>query len=576
MRKLKIGLVHAPNQDFAENQNYGLKFSPVWAFVLSTYIRHAGHESRLYDQNVQSRAQIEDCDAFFLSGINQDLPSLLDMVKYLRSEFPNKKLFLGGPICWSFDQASELERLSVFDHICIGDGELLVPIILDCLQSGKKIDHIIRVDDRFDLKQSLAMDGRLIKKSYGNYYGAVIEVSRGCPFLCEFCDIRVLPDNNRSHNRSIDVILDEIDTYRKLGVKNIQFACDNFIGDLEWAESVVNAIVEYNRAHNYSPSFYTWVTINIANYDTLMESMRIAGFDNLFIGVESFESNTLLETAKLQNTKFELTECLTKIQSYGFVVVAGLIFGFDSDNDGSFDSTLRGIKDTGLLSGDASLLTALPGTPLFRRMRLSGRLRKFEHDAFLGGHKYVTNIKYLMSSEQIIDGYIKFSRTFLSGMFQYSRLEKFYSILTSSGRLVNISRPGYTNVNVFVSKALRDPQLFLFHLKRLVPLLSPWRVSYLVRAFILATSHKIKYGIGYQYFVFWLFIWVNALNKYGDISPNDFNIESVPEDFDIRQIIPPTYLSDATEKIPQNKISAQYKATVRQLKNVILLKSLSK
>ena len=120
-----------------------------------------------------------------------------------------------------------------------------------------------------------------------------------------------------------------------------------------------------------------------------------AGFDMLFIGVESFSRNSLLETAKVQNTAPDMVEVIRQIQSYGFIVVAGLIFGFDSDTDSCFDVTLKGLLNSALLSGDPSLLTALPGTPLYRRMKLSGRLRNVRFG--LGGFKYQTNIKYLLS-----------------------------------------------------------------------------------------------------------------------------------------------------------------------------------
>ena len=106
-----------------------------------------------------------------------------------------------------------------------------------------------------------------------------------------------------------------------------------------------------------------------------MVKMRKCGFDMLFIGIESFSKNSLLETAKVQNTATDMVSVVREIQSYGFIVVAGLIFGFDSDTDASFQVTLDGLRDSALLSGDPSLLTALPGTPLYRRMKLSGRLR---------------------------------------------------------------------------------------------------------------------------------------------------------------------------------------------------------
>ena len=117
-------------------------------------------------------------------------------------------------------------------------------------------------------------------------------------------------------------------------------------------------------------------------------------------GVESFSSNSLLETAKVQNTTGDMIATLREIQSHGFVIVAGLIFGFDSDTEASFTRTLDGMLEVGLISGDPSLLTALPGTPLYRRMQLSGRLRNNKNS--LGGYKYCTNIRYLMPREQLV------------------------------------------------------------------------------------------------------------------------------------------------------------------------------
>ena len=134
-----------------------------------------------------------------------------------------------------------------------------------------------------------------------------------------------------------------------------------------------------------------------------MEKMRQAGFDMLFIGIESFSKNSLLETAKVQNTAPDMIKVIREIQSRGFIIVAGLIFGFDSDTEASFKETLDGLQEGALLSGDPSLLTALPGTPLYRRMKLSERLRAVRFG--LGGYKYQTNIRYLLPAKIMVDGY---------------------------------------------------------------------------------------------------------------------------------------------------------------------------
>lgn len=566
---MKIGLIHASNKMFSDSQNYGLNFSPVWANVLASYIKLYGHESILFDLNVNENTIISECDIYFFSGINQDLYTLIEVCDYINKKYQNKKTFLGGPIAWSFKQANQLNLLDIFDHICVGDGELLIPHIFSDIKNNNKLEKLIEIKERFDLKNTISMDIDTVNSSYKNYYGAVIEISRGCPFLCEFCDIRVMNDNNRTHNRNINIIISEMDIYRKLKIKNIQFACDNFIGDLEYANKLVDEIIKFCDLYDYRPSIYTWVTINIANYDSLLKKMRFAGFDNLFIGVESFDNNSLIETAKLQNSKLGVISCLTRIQSYGFIVVAGLIFGFDSDSEESFQSTLNGILESSLLSGDASLLTALPGTPLYRRMKLSNRLRVFKHDSFLGGHKYVTNIKYLLDSNILINGYIKFSKTFLDGEYQFNRLKNYYNLILNSNDYINVDRAGYTDINAFLLKLYYSPKISIFHLKRLSLFLHPVRFYYLSKAIILFLKYKITKRIGYQYFIFWLFIWVNAFNKYGKIDKIDFDLMSVDTDFDYRDIIPTNYRELADEQIPKNKIDAQFKATTSQLIKII-------
>jgi len=568
---MKIGLIHTPNALFSDNQNFGLRFPPVWAYTLSTLIQELGHKSCLYDLSVESMDDIEECDAYFFSGLNQDLPSINRASLLLKEKF-SRSHFLGGPIAWSFHKAGELEKLQCIDHFCIGDGELLLEIIIGKLVSKKPIDKILEVETRFDLAKSMPMDANLVNETYGRYYGAVIEVSRGCPFLCEFCDIRIMPDNNKNHSRSIKSVIQDLETYRLNGIINIQLACDNFIGDYKYACELVDEILKYTQKHKWSPSFYTWLTINISSYPELMRKMRLAGFDNLFIGVESFDHNTLLETSKLQNTKGSIVEAIKNIQSYGFIVVAGLIFGFDSDERSSFQNTLDGIRESGLISGDASLLTALPGTPLYRRMKLSERLRNFNNDAFLGGYKYITNIKYLMPRDILINGYIDYSKSFLTGNFQYKRLLKFYSLLINSKNFVNVDRAGYTNPKVFIDKVIQNPRLLIYHLKRAIPLLSFERFGFLILATLYAIKIYFFKGIKFQYFVFWLFIWINSISKYGNINQKDFDIDDVGEDFDIRNIIPDLYLDSADEKIPRNKINAQYKSTVKQLRRVIEIK----
>src|SRR5262249_16281675 len=154
--------------------------------------------------------------------------------------YPRAIGVIGGPICWSFDQARGLDRLCSFDYICVGDGEEMIPELLEALRLGARFPQVVRARRRFDLSKALPADGELLHASGPKYYGAVVEVSRGCPFLCEFCDIRVVEDNNRPHTKSPGLIAKELHFLAVNGVHQVILACDNFIGDAAWAEAVLD------------------------------------------------------------------------------------------------------------------------------------------------------------------------------------------------------------------------------------------------------------------------------------------------------------------------------------------------
>lgn len=566
----RVAFIHAPDPVYADTQNYGAKFMPVWAYTLGAHIPGDGRFSlSLTDCRFEREAGIAEADAFLFSGINQDYANMERVRAELKRRYPNAKSLIGGPIAWSFEQAGTLEQLDGFDHVFIGDGEEEVERLLETLRTGGELERIIKSDRRFPIVDAKPFYRPMLDETIGRYYGAVLEVSRGCPFLCEFCDIRILPDNNRPHNKSADLIVSELDHLANLGVTQVLFACDNFIGEPRWAEDVIDKILAWQERTGHRPSLYTWLTINLYKYPDLMAKMRRAGFDMLFIGIESFSQNSLLETAKVQNTAPDMINVVREIQSRGFIVVAGLIFGFDSDTEASFQATLDGLRDGALLSGDPSLLTALPGTPLYRRMKLSRRLRDVRFG--LGGYKYQTNVRYLLAAKTMIDGYKYFVREFSKGRYQYQRLNAYFELL-NEGNFVAMEGKGFGNLGLFIKMIAANKAALWQMTQRLMRFAAePANIYWATRGLMLALRNLDKGGFGY--FQFWFFAWTNAVLKYRYISDDDFDIESVGADFDIRDILPKDYQSTANEAIPAGKIKAQLRATMAQLESVIAERS---
>lgn len=564
---LRCRFIHAPDPAYSVSQNYGAKFMPLWVYTLAAHVPQSGRYAlAMSDLQYDSLSEVPEADVFLFSGINQDLETLNRVWTHLKQRYPQAIGIVGGPICWSFDQAGGLQRLAGFDHICVGDGEEMFGRILEALHDGRPLPPVIRASRRFDVSKAIPMVPGLPGGPVARYYGAVVEVSRGCPFLCEFCDIRVMEDNNRSHSKSPELIVAELDALANKGVRQIILACDNFIGDGIWAERVVDAILAWQSRTGFRINIYTWLTINLYKMPGLMAKMRRAGFDLLFVGVESFNNHSLLETAKVQNCAVEMTEAIQAIQSYGFIVVAGLIFGFDADEPDFPETTLEGILKSGLISGDPNWLTALPGTPLFRRMKLAGRLR-YELSTH-GGIKYQTNIRYLLSRRELIDGFRRFVRRYLDGAFQYERFRAYLNNLESEN-FIGVEGSGFGNLLLFLRLAVGDSRGLAQMSRRLALfLMSPTTVYYALKGLLLTLSRR-RITRRFGYFQFWIFAWTNAMFKYLGVRDEQFDIASVPEGFRPEDILPAGYQETAEEKIPKQKIADQLRTTSAQLKQLI-------
>lgn len=562
---MKVTFVICVDPEIERTQMFGIRYMPVWVYTLASHLKKRTNiEISLSDTRAQTFSSIPQADLYFYSALNQDVPPNVELRKKLAEKYPGALHAIGGPATSSLNTAGRIEVLKDFDGIFLGEGEEEIFAFMEKLLSKSSKEQIIyKSKERFSLDKALPMDFGLLSATHTQYYGGVIEVSRGCPFLCEFCDIRTLPDNNKAHNKPIEVIIQDLKQFHQLGINNVLFACDNFIGDPHWAEKLCDAIIEFNKVSGYSMKAYTWLTINIANHPRLIQKMKLAGFDMYFIGIESFGTKQLLETAKIQNTKFDLPAAIRQIHSHGIVVVAGLIFGFDTDGDETVQEALDGIISSGLISGDPTLLTALSGTPLYRRMQMAGRLR--EGKVALGGHKYSTNIKYLRKKEDIINDYVYFVQTFNSVKFQLKRYSSFLKCLNSES---SKSRSGgYISPEKILNLIFDNKAAFFHMIHRLWKFFaSPARIAGIFYALLLTMKYK---NGSMSHFYFWMFNWSNSLVKYDGISEKDFNIESVNEKITSEHILPAGYVDDYFEPIPLAKIKAQRNFTAQSLKQII-------
>jgi radical SAM superfamily enzyme YgiQ (UPF0313 family) len=211
----------------------------------------------------------------------------------------------------------------------------------------------------------------LLKLEY--YTTASLQFSRGCPFRCEFCDIIVM-FGRRPRTKSPAQIGRELDLLRAQHVRKVFFVDDNLIGNKPKAKQLLCYLADYQRQHGYWFDFGTEASLNLSDDNELLRLFRAANFGWVFIGIESPDEQSLKETKKTQNTGQDILASLRNIYRAGIDVLAGFIVGFDNDTLQTFDRQYRFIMESGIQVAMVGLLTALPRTPLYERLRQEQRL----------------------------------------------------------------------------------------------------------------------------------------------------------------------------------------------------------
>lgn len=339
----------------------------------------------------------------------ESLPSVIERCR--RAGVP---VVAGGPYPTAFHD--EIEGV---DHFVLDEAEEIFPEFLRDLETGtaKAIYREPRKPDvtrtpvpRFDLIDVKA------------YYAMGVQFSRGCPFECEFCDIIKLY-GRVPRTKKPEQVVKEFEALYRLGWRgNVFLVDDNFISNKRDALKLLPVIAEWQKARRYPFSLLTEASVNMARMDELMARMIEAGFNSVFLGIESPNPKALIQMKKPQNvSKREeenyLLQSVRKIQQQGMQVMGGFILGLDGDDADMFDAQIEFIHEAGIPMASVYLLTALKGTDLYDRLKRENRLL----DVSVGTNVTILNFKPQMNSKTLIEGW----RRVLSTIYDPT-LEKYF------------------------------------------------------------------------------------------------------------------------------------------------------
>jgi radical SAM superfamily enzyme YgiQ (UPF0313 family) len=263
-----------------------------------------------------------------------------------------------------------------FDGLCdvrfIGEAEETWPAFLTALAAGEPVAERYEQAEKTDMRTVPTPRFDMIDTS--RYQMASLQFSRGCPFLCEFCDI-ITVFGRRPRVKSVEQMIKEFDAVRRVGFRSCFLSDDNFIGNKKEAKALLRALIGWQKARGYPLQFYTQASINLADDSELIDLMVRANFRNVFIGIESPRKEALAETRKVQNIMGDsIAAKIQRVRDGGLVVNAGFILGFDSDDESSFEEHYEFIQQSGIAQAAVGILTPIPRTPLYDRLKAEGRL----------------------------------------------------------------------------------------------------------------------------------------------------------------------------------------------------------
>jgi len=400
---------------------YALKFiskkaslPPLGLLTVSAMLP-AEWEQRLVDLNVRklTDADLRWADFVLLSAMSIQKESADAVISRCRDL--GVKVIAGGPLF-----TAHPEEYGHIDHLVLNEAEITLPLFLRDLANGPP-RQLYTAPGWADLSRTPVPRFDLL--SMRKYASMNIQYSRGCPFDCDFCNITVLY-GRAPRTKDAAQVLAELDELHRLGWKGSVFIVDdNFIGNKgKLKKEVLPAIIAWMEKRKHPFKLYTEVSINLADDDELMALMSRAGFDQVFVGIESPNEESLAECSKLQNRNRDLIANVRKIQHAGLEVQAGFIVGFDKDPASIFDRLTAFIQESGIVTAMVGLLNAPKGTKLHRRLTEEGRIVRS-----VTGDNTDFSINFIpkMSTEALVNGYRSILRTIYSPKHYYARVKTF-------------------------------------------------------------------------------------------------------------------------------------------------------
>jgi radical SAM superfamily enzyme YgiQ (UPF0313 family) len=384
---------------------------------------------KLVDKNVE-RLKDEDlrwADYVLVSAMIVQKESVREIVA--RCTALGKIVIAGGPLFTTGHEA-----FPEIKHFVLGEAEEVMSQVVADMRRGQ-LQSIYRATGWPDITQTPVPRWDLINLRH--YVTMSVQFSRGCPFDCEFCDIIVM--NGRvPRTKTPAQLIAELDALCRRGWKDMVFIVDdNFIGDKRRTKTLLHALIEWRQRARPGIGFLTEASVNLADDPELCALMVQAGFKKVFVGIETPSVEALVECRKRQNQNRDLVAAVQTLQRAGLEVMGGFIVGFDSDQSDIFKRQFEFIQRSGVTTAMVGLLTALPQTRLWQRLKREGRL---ETESTGNNTDAALNFRPKLNREFLQSGYRELVKKLYEPGAYYQRIRTFLKSHRPTGPRLRMSR----------------------------------------------------------------------------------------------------------------------------------------
>jgi radical SAM superfamily enzyme YgiQ (UPF0313 family) len=354
-------------------------------------------EIRFIDENIQ-RAQPEDfawADVVFVSGMHIQRHRIHDITR--RAHDAGKVVALGGPSVSSApDYYPDVDLLHCGEA---GDATLRLFQRIDETVERPEKQILFRTVERLPMSDFPTPAYNRI--NIRDYLLGSVQFSSGCPYTCEFCDIPSLYGRNPRLKTPAQVVA-ELDELADGGCVSVYFVDDNFIGNPKAAESLLDALIEWQKRRDCQVRLACEATLNMAGHTRILEKMQQAFFTNCFFGIETPDPKALKAMKKGQNMRMPILEAVQTVNKYGIEAASGIIMGLDTDTDETPQALMDFAEVSQIPIMTVNILYALPNTALYTRLEKDNRVLPAEK-----AENRDSNIVFLQPYENVVRNWQK-------------------------------------------------------------------------------------------------------------------------------------------------------------------------